>query len=207
MQEFTYEKENIQTPLETYEWDNVWWEQAPDTEKKRILYIGDSISCGLRQILTELADNQFLVDGFGTSKGIDNPFFSDSVRLFAKQQKAREMILFNNGLHGFHLEDSTEYRMYYEKMVQFLMSEFANTPIILVLSTCVADEARNKRVIERNQSVMEIAKQYNLPVIDLYKASEKYLKFRREDGVHFNAEGYQKLAQIVLEQIRTCINK
>ena len=53
---YTFQSERNSEKLETYEWDNVWWEQAPDNEKKRVLYIGDSISCGIRHIATELSN-------------------------------------------------------------------------------------------------------------------------------------------------------
>ena len=43
MSDFTYESNNTTIELETYEWDNVWWEQAPKQDATRDLYIGDSI--------------------------------------------------------------------------------------------------------------------------------------------------------------------
>ena len=33
----TYETENTTSELETFEWDNPRWEQAPDTKKTRVL--------------------------------------------------------------------------------------------------------------------------------------------------------------------------
>ena len=52
--EFTYETKNITKKLETLEWDNVWWEQTANVTTTRILYIGDSISCGTRRLITAL---------------------------------------------------------------------------------------------------------------------------------------------------------
>ena len=161
------------TPIvyETYEWDNTWIEHADDSNRKRVLYIGDSISCGTRHIATNLTDCRILFDGFGTSKALDNPYFEDMLRLFAAQESRRDAVLFNNGLHGFHLDDKTEYRNDYDKMVQFLLSEFRNTPVFILLTTHVADEAQNKRVILRNLAATEVAKKYHLPTIDLYSVS------------------------------------
>ncbi len=84
MNDYTYELKNRHERLETYEWDNVWWEQANTKDVPRILYIGGSISCGIRRIATEIADGEFFFDGFGTSKALDNPYFAESIRLFAK---------------------------------------------------------------------------------------------------------------------------
>lgn len=198
---FTYEANNSSAALETYEWDNVWWEQANDKEKDRVLYIGDSISCGIRHIATGLSGNTLLFDGFGTSKPIDNPFYMESVQLFARQQKKRKWILFNNGLHGFHLDDKNEYKFYYERMVNFLQKEYAESSLVLVLTTWIAGE-RRERVEIRNHAVREIAEEYNLPVIDLYTEAEKYSEWISEDGIHFQEKGYEKLAKKILDSIR-----
>ena len=34
MSDFTYEFSTPKSSLETYEWDNLWWEKANDTENK-----------------------------------------------------------------------------------------------------------------------------------------------------------------------------
>lgn len=190
------------TPIvyETYEWDNTWIEHADDSNRKRVLYIGDSISCGTRHIATNLTDCRILFDGFGTSKALDNPYFEDMLRLFAAQESRRDAVLFNNGLHGFHLDDKTEYRNDYDKMVQFLLSEFRNTPVFILLTTHVADEAQNKRVILRNLAATEVAKKYHLPTIDLYSVSAA-MPDQLTDGVHFTQSGYQALAQTILNAL------
>ena len=190
------------TPIvyETYEWDNTWIEHADDSNRKRVLYIGDSISYGTRHIATNLTDCRILFDGFGTSKALDNPYFEDMLRLFAAQESRRDAVLFNNGLHGFHLDDKTEYRNDYDKMVQFLLSEFRNTPVFILLTTHVADEAQNKRVILRNLAATEVAKKYHLPTIDLYSVSAA-MPDQLTDGVHFTQSGYQALAQTILNAL------
>ena len=35
MSNYTYESKDIKTPLETYEWDNVWWEHADKDDNSR----------------------------------------------------------------------------------------------------------------------------------------------------------------------------
>ena len=192
--------ENTPIVYETYEWDNTWIEHADDSNRKRVLYIGDSISCGTRHIATNLTDCRILFDGFGTSKALDNPYFEDMLRLFAAQESRRDAVLFNNGLHGFHLDDKIEYRNDYDKMVQFLLSEFRNTPIFILLTTHVADEAQNKRVILRNLAATEVAKKYHLPTIDLYSVSAA-MPDQLTDGVHFTQSGYQALAQTILNAL------
>lgn len=202
MSRFTYESEINGTPLETYEWDNVWIEQTANLDGNRVLYIGDSISCGTRNIATSLSEGRYLFDGFGTSKALDNPFLFDSIRLFASQLTKTETVIFNNGLHGWHLNDETEYPKFYEKVIKFLLSEFEGKKIFLVLTTSVADSDREKRVKARNKSVCELAEKYALPVIDLYSTSVEYVNFRIDDGVHYISDGYRKFAAKILEDIK-----
>ena len=174
MSNYTYEFENKNTVLEKYEWDNVWWENTEATETPRVLYIGDSISCATRGRATAASNNTLLFDGLGTSKAVDHPCFAETIRLFAKQQGDRVAVLFNNGLHGWHLDDAVAYRECYQAMLQFLMEEFGSTPIFLVLTTAVSDAERNARVMVRNKAVWELANAYNLPVIDLYTITDEH---------------------------------
>lgn len=74
-------------PLETYEWDSVWWEHADTEGVPRILYIGDSISRDTRKAVVRLGVTELYVDGIATSKSLDNPYFKDLVRMFVAQEK------------------------------------------------------------------------------------------------------------------------
>lgn len=206
MKEFTYENQNNNKRYETYEWDNTWIEHANNTDAKRVLYIGDSISCGIRRIATELTNEKILFDGFGTSKGIDNPYLMDSIKIFAAQQGKRDVILFNNGLHGWHLDDEIEYKEYFENVIKFLLENFKNIPLMIVLTTFIANEEREKRVVIRNKSAVEIAKKYDLPVIDLYAESKTNQKYLKNDGVHFLKKGYVKLAKKIVAEVKNSIN-
>ena len=207
MNSSTYEYKTPCERLETYEWDNVWWEQTNEKQAARVLYIGDSISCHTRRIATKKSDNTILFDGFGTSKALDNPFFLKSLRTFAEQQRDRVAVLFNNGLHGWHLDDEDEYAKGYENMIRFLLNEFKETPIILLLTTFVSDDERNKRVQTRNRVVSNLAKKYDLPVIDLYSVTKENSHLLYSDGVHFVPEGYQLLADELVRVVRDYISK
>lgn len=201
MREFTYENTDSREIYETYEWDNTWIEYANGSEAKRVLYIGDSISCQIRRLATKLTNESILFDGYGSSKGIDNPYLIDSIRLFAEQQGRRDAVLFNNGLHGWHLDDEKEYKEYYESVVKFLIDEFKSIPLILVLTTHVGSEEREKRVIARNNVVLRIAEKYNLQVIDLYSEALKQHEHLDEYGVHFAEEGNISLAGKIINDL------
>ena len=201
MSSYTYEFENRYERLETYEWDDVWWEHANKEGVQRVLYIGDSISCATRRIATSIADGKLFFDGIGTSKALDNPYFADSIRLCSRQQGERCAVLFNNGLHGWHIEDETQYRQAYENMILFLLREFEGTPLFLILTTHVMDCARDARVTVRNRVVLELAEKYDLPVIDAYAITKKHEEFFSADGVHLINEGYQLLANELIKNV------
>ena len=205
MSDVTYEFETRRERLETYEWDNVWWEHPGETDVPRVLYIGDSISMGTRRLATVAAENKIYFDGFASSKAVDNPYFAESVRLFAKQQGERAAIFFNNGLHGWHLEDEGTYKQAYESILNFLQAEFKGTPIVLLLSTHVADEARDARVQARNRAVEDLAKKYGLRVLDLYMLTQSHADLLSTDGVHFTQDGYHLIADALVKCARELI--
>lgn len=205
MSDFTYEFENRNERLETYEWDKVWIEHANADDLTRVLYIGDSISCATRTVATAKAEGKLYFDGFGTSKALDNPYFQDSVRIFAKQQGTRRAVVFNNGLHGWHLDDETEYAEAYEKMILFLLKEFSGTPLALLTTTHVANEDREKRVIKRNQLMADLAKKYDLPVIDFYTITKEHADLLSPDGVHLSKDGYKLLAEELVKRVSEII--
>ena len=199
MSRFTYETNDTLRKLETYEWDNVWWEQTANETAKRILYIGDSISCGARHFITRLSNSEILCDGFGTSKAIDNPYFKPSLELCLKQQSKCDAILFNNGLHGWHLSVE-EYEKYYDDMLSFLVK--IGKPLFIVLTTDdIAKPQRSEMAKARNEAVKALAQKYNLPIIDLHTVAINNPECHIPDGVHFNDAGNELLAKCILESI------
>lgn len=137
-------------------------------------------------------------DGTVYEKALDNPYFFDTLRMFAAQQPKRDAVIFNNGLHGWHLDDETEYSERYECAVRFLTEEFSGTPIFLVMTTAVKDEERENRVEERNRVARSLAEKYRLFVIDLHGVSVANAELRSVDGFHFSREGNEKFADCIL---------
>lgn len=207
MDNFTYENNDRVTPLETYEWDNVWIQRTDDKKSPRVLYIGDSISCALRVFGNGVTKEEILIDSFGTSKAIDNAYFWDALRLFSLQEGHRDIVLFNNGLHGWHLDDETDYPAYYERMLCKILDEFKDSKVVIVLTTAVAKEERHERVKVRNGFVKTIAGKYGLDIIDLYEISSENMDLLGDDGVHFTADGYQKISEYLVDEIRKILNK
>ena len=184
---------------EQIEWDNTWMEQTHNSTARRILYVGDSITVGTRGAANALGRGEIVFDNFGTSKALDNPYFFDSLRLFAAQQPSRAAVFFNNGLHGWHLTEE-EYERLYADMLDQLISAFGDVPVLPMLTTFATNEGfPNHRVQARNAIVRKLAARRGLTVIDLYSVAEANRE-HLSDGVHFDPEGYNALAH---ELIRT----
>jgi lysophospholipase L1-like esterase len=203
MDTFSYEHAGMASRLETWEWDNVWWDHAPyGGGRGRLLVIGDSISCGFRNLLRKLSGETWAMDGLGTSKALDNPAFPallDSVR--AQRGGDYTAVLFNNGLHGFHLRDTEEeYGALYEKFLRRIVA--GGSPVIAVLTTPVADPERQKRVIARNALATAAAGRVGVPVFDLHAVMLPHTDLL-VDGVHFRAEGYEIMARALLDELDT----
>lgn len=195
----------MKVTFESYEWDNTWIEKSNETSVKRVLYIGDSISCGTRTALNAISDGEILFDGFGTSKALDNPYYFPSLSLFARQESSRNAVIFNNGLHGWHL-DEQEYSKLYSEFLDKLINEFPGILIIPVLTTLVTNkDYHNDRVINRNIIVKELAASKKLPIIDLYTVSEQNDNLKINDGVHYTEAGYKVLANAVLCELKKLI--
>ena len=197
MSHFTYQVDETGVPLETYEWDRSWWEHTENKTAKRVFYIGDSISWGIRPEAQRLVKSEVLFDALATSKSLDNPYLLRTLELVLQQTASAEAILVNNGLHGWHLRDETDYPQFFRKLLEELKKYQPNVAVIL--TTCVADPQRNARVLARNEGAASVAKELGCAVIDLYTPS---LQCAHRDGVHFNAEGYCSLAEVLVSHVR-----
>lgn len=206
MNEFTYEYKTPKSCLETYEWDNLWWEKANDNENKdRVLIIGDSISCSYRNRVNEILGGRVYADGLGTSKSIDNPMLMQLIDYVIMQSKECKVIQFNNGLHGWHISNE-DYFEYYIKVIRSLKEKFADKKFIIALTTPVRQKGsmelldeRNEMVIARNIVASEIAIREGFIVNDFYSAVIEHPEYYYDDGVHLIPEACEILAQMTAD--------
>ena len=203
----TYEENPRDIPLETYEWDDIWFDHIPETDKPRILLVGDSISRGYRFPVIEALNDSYHTDGWASSKAVDNPAYIPQLDLMISQAKDYKLIHINNGLHGWHLS-TEDYKNNYEKIICHIQKKYPEIKLVLCLTTPVRNSKtkelsdRNSLVISRNEAVLELASKYDLPVTDLYNSTllESFATYT--DTVHQNEDGYKLLAEIVNSKIR-----
>lgn len=204
----TYEERDRAEALETYEWDDVWFEQAPNGDKPRALLIGDSISRGCRLKVIENVRAWGYADNYATSKALDNPCFQPMLSMVLAQQPRCEVIHFNNGLHGWHLDDMA-YQTHYESAIRFLMEKAPNAKLIIGLTTPVREKEnleqvseRNERVLRRNEVAEAVCSKFGLMLNDLYTPVSNRPELYSQDGVHFTDEGYRLLAKQIADKIQ-----
>ncbi len=201
MSDFTYQTQDSSVPLETYEWDRTWIEHTENVRAKRVFYIGDSISWGIRPEMQKKVGETFLTDALASSKALDNSYLLPTLDLFFRQIQTPDLLIVNNGLHGWHLTDDSEYPRLLETFLLTLKSRL-NCTVAVVLTTPVADAGRNERVKVRNASARAVAEKIGCPVIDLYSPA---VSLAQVDGVHFTAEGYQALADVLSGEIQNLL--
>ena len=188
--------------LEEHEWDNIFIQNTQDTKTKRVLYIGDSISLGTRIQLKPLCNGKLVIDGIATSKALDHPDYIPMLQAVSAQEPRRDVVLFNNGLHGYHLDEDT-YEAQYSVFVDKLLTLYPEAKLYLLLSTYTIDpERHNDRIVERNCRITKIAEKKGLEIIDQYSVSLENASLLSSDDVHFTTEGYNVLAQSILNFLK-----
>lgn len=205
---------NPNAKREHFEWVNMWHDHTnltPEREAaaKRLLFIGDSITNGMRPYLPVALRDKLAVkeaedvnvDFLTTSKGIDNPDLIRELE-YMTSGYTYDFIQFNNCLHGFSVEES-DYAVYYEEVVKFLLHRVTADKMVIMTGTphSVKDNPEeyselNNRVCRRNCIVKEIAEKYGIAVNDLYSAIYGKAEYRSNDGYHYNSDGYEFLADV-----------
>lgn len=197
----TYENGDRHEVLEQKEWIQTWIDEATDNVTPRIWLIGDSIFVGITHAMPAVTEGKVLVDSLCSSMAADHPQYRAAVELFADMEQTRRVIVLNNGLHGWHLDDESAYPVAYDALVGWLRERFPHTPLYISLTTDVADDHR-ERVLRRNEAAKTIAAKHGCPVIDMYEISRQQVEHRSDDGVHFTPPGYEAFCRTLLAAVK-----
>lgn len=200
----TFDSTGSKALFETIEWDDLWFQNADDENNtKRVLLIGDSISRAYRGFLNNMYQNEAYIDQLSTSKALDNKAFKALIDYALIQlEHTYEAIVFNNAAHGFHLNDA-EYEEHYRELIAHIINKSPQSKIIISLGVPVrnADDLTKmnerwyKKMLGRNAAAKAIAKEFNLPVNDLYSEVENRPDLYFKDGIHFTDDGSALLAK------------
>lgn len=192
---------------EDFEWIHSLCDNALKNNLPRILLIGDSITNNYQEMVRQKLKGIAYVDYIATSYSIDMPIYKNLIKNFANDS-IYDLIQFNNGLHGKYLSKKK-----YSSCVTKILEKFTCKKIVLATSTYVykegniiPDDSWNKRVVERNDALKEIAKENGYFITDLYPVSLSMQKdFRYSDGIHYVQGGYNILAEEVVKSMKKLI--
>jgi hypothetical protein len=188
------------------EWISICWHNAPDSSMKSVLLIGDSIVNGHGKIVHELLEDKIRVDSFATSKHVTDVEFMKDLD-FMISRGNYELIVFNNGLHGFDIDDEF-YKPALRECLTILkdrdlrLALRSSTPILDKKNLKELNEERNPRVICRNQDVKDLAGELDLPILDIYSETIERKDLFCPDAVHFSEEGNRFIAEKVVAFIQ-----
>lgn len=207
--------------MELIEWSRIWRENATDPDTVRILFIGDSIVEGAKTKTVEKLKGVCNPSFYTTSKDIGDPYLFEEIKLLSKQDNScYKLIYLNNGLHTGGLSKS-DYKIHYRKLIDELKT-LGDAVICLGLSTPVtnsqnADAGKwevpvdnksldysdiNNKVIEFNEAVKELAKELDLPYLDLYSAVDGISDIRTPDGYHYKSEGNDIISDYISKFVK-----
>lgn len=195
---------------EQIEWSRFRWEQESTTDKPRILFIGNSISVGYFQIVADRLKEAANCDHYATSRSVEDPAFYKETKM-AMGKYNHQIIHFNNGLHGWHL-NCEQYEKGLRKYVRFLMKNKAKTcQLVYSLTTpypskepdIKLDEKMNSVVLERNRIAIKVMSEYKISIVDLYNLVEPKLERYsiRKGDLHYKREGYELMAEKITKEI------
>jgi len=191
---------------EDIEWTNMRWNDAPDNCRARILLIGDSIVVGHERLLYDIIKDEYCIDSFATAKCVSDVDYMRELD-YMLAGRDYDLVIFNNGLHGFDINDEV-----YEENLEEVMTDLNKRVKKLAwrTSTPIRDkEDLNKfnveitpRVLRRNAFAAKVADNLNIPVLDLYTPMAEHVEYFSIDAIHYNEQGREIQAQMLAEFIK-----
>lgn len=190
---------------EKIEWLNYWIEDA-NTDKTRILLIGDSVAREYRKKLNEIFEKKnMVVDLIATSAVIlDDRLMAEILLFFRQNNYCYKAVVFNVGAHhGYWIdcENDEEVRKKYEVELNNLFDKIEETvPTIITVGgtpekeECIDRKLENIEIRRRNEILKRISQKRGYPYIDLYDCAIKE-KFEYSDWVHFYGDADECFAQ------------
>jgi len=191
---------------EDIEWISINWHNATDSNIKRVLLIGDSIVVGHGKIVHELLKDKIRVDFFATSKHVTDVEFMNDLD-FMLARGSYELVVFNNGLHGFDIDDNL-YKPALHECLSSLKGRVprlawrSSTPILDKNNLEELNADRNPRVVRRNKDAKDLAEKLDIPMLDIYAETIERKNLFSPDAVHFSVEGNNFIAEKVAEFIK-----
>ncbi|MBQ8513292.1 MAG: SGNH/GDSL hydrolase family protein [Clostridia bacterium] len=185
---------------EDIEWSIHYAYDTAQTGRPRVLLIGDSICNGYQGTVRRLLDGRVNVSFWASSKCVTDPDYFRELD-FMLDDRPYDIVCFNNGLHSLST-DRAEWDAAYEAVLSFIRAKLPDALLSLTLSTPLRDGNLTKISASLNETVLRLADEKNLPVIDLFDAMkdldrEEYWS----DTYHFRPAAVEMQAKIISDHV------
>lgn len=183
---------------EAAEWANISFDKAQDSNKKRILLVGDSISYGYGEMVRRKLPNME-IDFLNTSEGTAHPIICKLLE-FMLTQYNYDAIHINIGIH-IHSVTNKEYEDNLNQILEYINKISPKTKIIFATTTSVSK--KSSRDTDDSDNTAMLIDRFNLgDRVPCAKPSEYSQDFCDYDSV--NSQRYIELNEIVK---KICVNK
>ncbi len=191
---------------ERIEWIDIWVTDADKDDLPRVLLVGDSITRGyFGGVEKQLAGKAYCAR-LTTSKCVSDPTFDADLRLLLQQYKF-SVIHINNGLHGWGYTEA-QYAEGLARTMKVLQEQGHGAKLVWATTTPVRERSdlavladRTDRVRERNKLAADLISEFEIATDDLFSLVESHPEWASADGVHFNGQGNEALANQVTESL------
>lgn len=185
---------------EGIEWSITYSYNATEKGKPRVLLIGDSICNGYNGRVRDMLAGRVNVSFWASSKCVTDPDYFRELD-FMLDAYPYDAVCFNNGLHSL-LTDRAEWDAAYAAAADFIRAKLPETKLSLTLSTPLKDAKLTAVSASLNETVLRLAEEKNLPVIDLFAAMdgldrEEYWS----DTYHFRAPAIDMQAKVISDHV------
>lgn len=177
-----------------------------DTERPRILLIGDSILNGYaRHVIKKLNGKAYVdiwVNPYHQSEGLNK------ILALVLSEGPYDLVHFNVGLHGWQegrIKEGTFVLLtkYYVKVIKSEAPKakliWANTtPVTVKNNVKELDPEINPTIIEHNKMADSIMKEMGVPINDFYSVLNKNRSLAKGDRFHWTGPAYSLLEEMVV---------
>lgn len=196
-----------QVKHEDIEWSNIWISNTNNTDRPRVLLVGDSIVAGYYSAVEKYFSGKVNCAQYATSKSLGDPDYLSELGLILKRYKI-DVIHINNGIHGLGYPEKY-YRENLCGLLKALKRDAPKAKVIWCMTTPMRkggdlsqfDTSANDRIIERNRIAAEVMNRNKIAINNLYDEVKGHPEYWAEDGVHYNDTGKAVQAKKVVEII------
>lgn len=197
---------------ERIEWSDIWVQNANTKDLPRALLVGDSITRAYYPAVQKLLAAKANCARYATSKFLSNPDFLAELGILLKRYPFA-VIHINNGLHGWDYTEA-EYTQGLITLLATLKRDAPHATVIWCMTTPVRQgkqltqmDAKNQRVIKRNQIAATIMGREKISINNLYKTMKDHPEYHARDGVHYNHKGKTLQAKYVADIVGTALTE